>query len=187
MEVIQYDLRSQKDSDIVRQVRHLEAVAWPDLQNSLDFPLNSQTYVTSFLMMENHRVLSHVGIRKSLCQHRGEVYLAYGLSEVVTDPSYQRQGLASFLLQQARCFIQKQHADFCIMTCQKEKVPFYTRCGYQVMQGACLVGGTKDQPFRSDSLNLTTMMFLISSKSKQHRLDFENTDIVLELGEAALW
>lgn len=68
-----------------------------------------------------------------------------------------------------------------------EKVSFYTRGGWTAAAGACLVGGTKRVPFRSDSLHLTTMLMLISEKAKRHAADFENTDIVLELGENQLW
>lgn len=67
-----------------------------------------------------------------------------------------------------------------------EKVSFYTRGGWTAATGACLVGGTKRAPFRSDSLHLTTMLMLISEKAKRHAADFENTDIVLELGENQL-
>lgn len=55
------------------------------------------------------------------------------------------------------------------------------------MKGACLVGGTREKPFRSDSLNLVTMMRFLSSDAKRHKADFENTDIILELGENQLW
>lgn len=55
------------------------------------------------------------------------------------------------------------------------------------MPGTCFIGGTKQKPFRSDSLNLVTMIMFLSPKSKQHREDFEDADIFFELGEDQLW
>ena len=115
------------------------------------------------------------------------MYLAYGLSEVVTHPRFQNRGIASGVIREAARFIIARQPDLSLFTCAPEKVSFYTRGGWTAAAGACLVGGTKRAPFRSDSLHLTTMLMLISDKAKRHAADFENTDIVLELGENQLW
>lgn len=137
--------------------------------------------------MEGDRAVCHVGIRKSMLHHKGESYLAYGLSEVVTHPDYQKRGLASRAIQKAAEFMRTLAPDLSIFTCAREKVGFYARCGWEAVPGACLIGGTQERPFRSDSLNLVTMMALFSPKAKQHREDFKRADIMLELGENQLW
>lgn len=186
MELIQYP-QENDDRTIAAKILDLENTAWPQDAEEKIFPTASDTYVTSFVLLENDMAVCHVGIRKSILHHRGEVYLAYGLSEVVTHPRYQKKGLASRMIKKAAQFIMLQRPDISIFTCVNEKVPFYTRAGWEAMPGTCFVGGTAKNPFRSDCLNLVTMMMFISPESRRHRKDFEDTDIVFELGESQLW
>ncbi len=175
------------DTEMIKKIMTLENTAWPKSTDDEDFPSAPNTYVTSFVLIENDIAICHVGVRKSPLLHKGQKYLAYGLSEVVTHPDYQNQGIASKTIKNAAQFIIAQHPDISIFTCAQNRVSFYTRCGWKAVQGACFVGGTKEKPFRSDSLNLVTMMMFISPKGKRHQADFENTDIIFELGENQLW
>ena len=186
MVLIQYP-QERCDTEIIKKIIALENTAWPKSGENEGFPLAPDTYVTSFVLMENAAAICHVGVRKSMLIHKGQKYLAYGLSEVVTHPHYQNQGIASKIIKKAAQFIVDQHPDISIFTCEKSRVPFYTRGGWEAVTGACFVGGTMEKPFRSDSLNLVTMMMLISPNAKLHKRDFENTDIVFELGENQLW
>ncbi len=186
MELIQYP-QQYSDEEIAKKIVALEKTAWGDSCSDTVFPSAPQTYLTSFVFMENNMAICHVGIRKCHLDHKNEIYTAYGLSEVVTHPCYRNRGLASYVIGEALKFICAQKPDISIFTCAKEKVNFYTRCGWEVMQSSCLVGGTKEKPFRSDSLGLITLMQFISAKSNQHKDDFQNTDIILELGEDQLW
>ena len=184
--LIQYP-QERCDTDIVKKIVALENTAWPGSGEGEDYPLAPDTFVTSFVLLEQDRAICHVGVRKSILHHKGRKYLAYGLSEVVTHPYYQKRGIASEIIKKAAQFMIRQRPDIGIFTCEKSRVPFYTRGGWEEVNGACFVGGTKDKPFRSDSLNLVTMMMFISPKGKRHKTDFENTDIIFELGENQLW
>ena len=186
MTLIQYPQKKQ-GPDTAQKILALEHTAWPPNGEPEEFPSAPETYVTSFVLMEGDAAVCHVGVRKSTLCHKGQTYLAYGLSEVVTHPSWQNQGLASNLIREAACYITSQQPDISIFTCAKDKVPFYTRGGWEAVDGANFVGGTKEKPFRSDSLGLVTMMMFLSPKGKRHRADFEHTDIVFELGEYQLW
>ncbi len=186
MELIQYPQKND-DGGIADKIIALEKTAWPENAPDGVFPSAPNTYVTSFVLIEKDQAICHVGVRKCAFCHKADVYLAYGLSEVVTHPRYQKRGLATQTIQKAKEFILSQQPDVSIFTCGKERVPFYARCGWEAVPGACLVGGTKKKPFRSDDLNLITMIMFLSSKSIQHKKDFENTDILLELGENQLW
>lgn len=151
------------------------------------FPSAPDTHVTSFVRLEEDTAICHVGIRKSPLLHKGNRYTTYGLSEVVTHPHYRNRGIASETIDKARRFIMSLQPDISIFTCKHNMVPFYTKCGWEEIPGACLVGGTKAKPFRSDDLNLITMIMFISTKGKLHKADFQNTDIIMELGENCLW
>ena len=186
MKLIQYT-QEMRHSEIPSKIIELENTAWPNDEKDKDFPSSPDTYVSSFILMENNFAICHVGIRKSVLHHKGEEYLAYGLSEVVTHPDYQNNGFATQIIKKALQYIIFQQADISIFTCSKERVSLYTRGGWEIIPTACFVGGTRQKPFRSDILNLVTMAKFISPKSKQHRADFENTDILFELGENQLW
>lgn len=186
MELIQFS-QENYDRNIADKLIALENTAWPQDTEDNVFPSAPDTYFTSFALMEHDIAVCHVGVRKAILYHKAEKYLAYGLSEVVTHPDYQKKGLASQTIKKAAQFIISQQPDISIFTCAEERVAFYTRGGWEAVPGACFVGGTRNKPFRSDSLNLVTMMMFLSPKSKQHREDFENTDIIFELGENQLW
>ncbi len=186
MELIQFPQKND-DADIADKIISLENTVWFQDKEDSVFPSAPDTYVTSFVLMEDNIAICHVGVRKTILYHIGEEYIAYGLSEVVTHPHYQGRGFASQTIKKAAQFIIAQQPDISIFTCTKEKVEFYQRCGWDAMPGTSFVGGTIEKPFRSDSMNLITMMMFLSLKSKQHRKDFENTDVIFELGENQLW
>ena len=186
MELVQYP-QENCDKRIAEKIAALEDTAWPREGGKTVFPSAPGSYLTSFVLMETGMAVCHVGIRKAVLSHRGEEYLAYGLSEVVTHPDYQKRGLATQMIKQAAQFIRAQQPDISIFTCAKDKTDFYARGGWKPVPGACFVGGTKEKPFRSDSLHLVTMMMFLSPKSELHRKEFEHTDIIFELGENQLW
>lgn len=189
MELRQYPLEfcGNDRNDMARQIVELERTAWPGNGGEGTFPSAPGTYAASFVWMDGTKAVCHVGIRKCRFLHKGRSYLAYGLSEVVTRPDFQNRGLALAAIQRASRFIDSQMADVSIFTCARDKVSLYARGGWEPMENACLVGGTKELPFRSDSLGLMTVMRFISPMGKRHRADFSEGDIVLELGEGELW
>lgn len=186
MELIQYP-QEKNDKKIRDEIIALEQTVWPQEGEDACFPSAPNTYVTSFVLMDQERAVCHVGIRKSKLHHKGKNYIAYGLSEVVTHPNYQKNGLATQTIQKATEFMLSQHSDIIIFTCAKERAAFYTKCGFEPIPGACFIGGTKEKPFRSDELGLATMMRFVSEESRACEKDFENTDIIFELGEGQLW
>lgn len=185
MELLQYP-RDIQGEEIEKKILLLEASAWkPEAEER--FPLAPGTYETSFLLMEQGQVVSHAAVRKSPLSHAGKIYTAYGLSEVTTHPLWRKRGLGSRVVRAAGEYILSQKPDMSIFTCVPDKVSFYAAAGWEPLPGSCFVGGTKARPFRSDSLGLTVMIRWISERALAHRLDFENADIVFELGEDQLW
>ena len=83
MKLIQYP-QENNDKKIVDKIIALENTAWPQDKENNIFPSGLNTYLTSFILIENDIAICHVGIRKSILYHKEEEYLAYGLSEVVT-------------------------------------------------------------------------------------------------------
>ncbi|GLV60925.1 hypothetical protein KDH_77440 [Dictyobacter sp. S3.2.2.5] len=155
-----------------------EEIAWPD---------NRETQPTSFVLLANRTVVCHVAVPWKTIEHAGEHYHVFGLSEVVTHPSYRHQGLGLRLIGEATNFIEQSGADLSVFTCQPPLVSFYHQGGWEHANHTNLVGGTRAQPFRSDTLGLATMIRFFSSRARRHRSDFLGADIYLELGENELW
>ena len=185
MEWIQYR-KEQNDKVIESRILGLEETAWPGAAQE-SFPAAADTYVLSLVLLDSDMAVCHVGIRKKELVHKEIDYMAYGLSEVVTHPAYRRRGLGTQMLRRAADFILSQRPDISIFTCAPKYAAFYGSAGWQTARGASLVGGLSAAPFRSDSLGLVTMIRWISDKGIAHKKDFEDTDIVLELGENQLW
>ena len=171
------------------QLLALENMAWPPGPDDTGvFPVEPDTYVTSFVLLsEDNTPLSHVAIRHTVLHHRAISYRVYGISEVVTHPAHRHRGYAARLLRQAAALIQQEGADLCLFTCTPSLVPLYAKNGWPLIPGACLVGGTRENPFRSDSLHLVTVGAFYSARARLHQKEFTHTDICLELGENQLW
>lgn len=185
MRLIQY--RKGEDApEIRKKIAELEAAVWPESGEEA-FPAAPETHAASFILEEGETAVCHVGVRSSILFHRGQRYTAYGLSEVATRQGFRNRGLASRLIREASQFIMDQNPDLSVFTCAPDKVSLYSRGGWEAAEGVCLVGGTREAPFRSDGLGLVTMIRLISPRAKRRKADFENTDLVLELGKGRLW
>ncbi|MGG0276599.1 GNAT family N-acetyltransferase [Bacillus rhizoplanae] len=155
-----------------------EDIRWPDCP---------ETQPTSLVLVENDVVISHIAIPCKHIKHRGQTYKTFGLSEVMTNPSYRNQGFGVRLVKEAVSFIEKTDPDIGIFTCEPSLVDFYTQGGWEQAKRTYLIGGTRNKPFRSDSLGLCTMIRYFSDQAQQNRVAFEEADVYLELGEGKLW
>ncbi|KNF08792.1 putative acetyltransferase involved in intracellular survival and like acetyltransferase [Gottschalkia purinilytica] len=170
-----------------KQILLLQNIAWlstsePKAEN-VSWPKDPKIHLTSFVLIDNSSAISNVTVLGKNITHKGRSYKTFGLSEVVTHPSYRKQVLGLQLIKEATKFIENNNPDISIFTCEPSIVYFYTKEGWIHMENTCTVGGTLDNAFRSDSLGLATMMRFFSDKSKKHRQDFEHSDVYLELGK----
>lgn len=91
------------------------------------------------------------------------------------------------MIRRAADFISACAPDVSLFTCEPGRVGFYQRGGWRAAKDTCLVGGTRERPFRSDRLGLTVVVRFFSSRAILHRADFDGADIWIELGENQLW
>ena len=140
------------------------------------------------LLVADGRVLSTLDILSKTIGHRGQVYAASGLSRVITDETHRRQGHGSRLVIAARKAIAASGADLGIFTCDRPLQTFYERCGWHVLAGTSLIGGTPDQPLHSGSFDKVTMAGFFSLKAIRHAPEFEHCQIELYPSEIdRLW
>ncbi|OPA73733.1 GNAT family N-acetyltransferase [Paenibacillus selenitireducens] len=188
MELLQFQ---QQDCPAMyrNQILTLMQQEWPHAfeNQQICWPEVEATHPISLVLIEDHTVISHVGVPSTNIQHQGLSYKAFGLSEVMTHPSYRRQGLGMRLLREAMVLIRQHEPDISIFTCSPALQPFYMQGGWTPMMKTCLVGGTREKPFRSDALGIITMMQFFSEKAQASRHLFEETDVYIELGERKLW
>lgn len=90
-------------------------------------------------------------------------------------------------IRRARLLHRGQGADLSLFTCAPERAALYGRVGWEPIPGACLVGGTREAPFRSGDLGLVTLGMFLSPRARERAADFAHADIVLELGRGQLW
>ena len=176
---------------IKKQIISLMRQEWPqafgDNEEDIHWPDSLETKPTSLVFVENNIVISHVAIPWKYISHEGQKYKAFGLSEVMTNPHFRQQGFGLRLIKEAYSFIEKNNPDISIFTCEPVLVHFYSKAGGEHYQNINLIGGTRNKPFRSDSLGLCTMINLFSTRAQNNLLSFEATDVYLELGERKLW
>lgn len=178
-------------SYLKEQIIFLMKNEWPqafeDKDVAIQWPNCIETHPISLVLVENNIVISHVAVPSKYIKHNGQTYKAFGLSEVMTNPYYRNQGFGLKLIKEAGLLIEKSEPDISIFTCKPSLVSFYTQGEWEYSKSTHLIGGTRNKPFRSDSLGLSTMIRFFSDKAQTNRLEFEETNVYLELGEGKLW
>ena len=140
-----------------------------------------------FSLLVDGQLASHLSVPRKTIAHRGESYKAYGLSAVLTVPAFHRKGYGERTVRAATAFMEEDGADVGLFTCDPPLRAFYERCGWTVLEGASLVGGTRAKPFPSDTLGKITFGRFFSARAQVHEQDFVGAAIWLELGEGDLW
>jgi GNAT superfamily N-acetyltransferase len=138
------------------------------------------------LVVDGH-LASHASVPWKMIEHRGEAYTACALSGVLTLPSFRDKGYGEQLVRAATAFMEQDGADVGLFTCDPPLRTFYERCGWSLLEGAWLVGGTRARPFPSDTLGKLTFGRFISRRGQARKNDFAGTPIWLELREGDLW
>lgn len=175
-----------------RQVLLLQEQAWPsDAPPDFTNPAlvhDPTLHPISMLLVDGTKVVAALDILSKQIEHSGTTFRASGLSTVVTDAQRRGQGHGARLVTAAREFIASTNADLGLFTCDPPLANFYTRCGWQVLPGCVLIGGTPDDPLASDSLGKVTLGAFFSPHGQQHASAFLHARVALYPGEIdRLW
>lgn len=176
----------QLDTSIRQKLIALENEIWPAF-HTLDYPEENATFLCAFLLIKEDTILAHAAIHTTTLFHKGVSYPLFGIKEVMVAPRFQGKGYGKYLLQKVFSYLELQGRGLSILTCHKTLVHFYEQTGWCYMPALCLVGGTKQHPFRSDEQGVCVMLGLHGDDAKKRQFDFVSGDIVLELGEHKLW
>jgi hypothetical protein len=140
-----------------------------------------------FSLVVEGQLASHLSVLRKTIIHRGEPYTAYGLSGVLTVPAFRGKSYGACVVRAATAFMEEDGADIGLFTCDPPLSPFYERCGWTLLEGASLTGGTRAKPVPSDTLGKVTFAHFFSVRAQAHRNDFMGAAIWLALGEGDLW
>ncbi|MDP2327521.1 MAG: GNAT family N-acetyltransferase [Dehalococcoidia bacterium] len=174
-----------------RQALEVLAAAFPggrSVEERLNRRLHDpRTNPVCMLLVEGEQVLAYLAILSTTIEHAGRTYRVSGLSAVSTHPHHLRQGHAARLVTSAREWIEASDADLGVFTCDPPLISLYQACGWAHMPATVVVGGTRAQPFRADTLGKATLMGFFSPAAQAHRSDFDEADVYLDLREGDLW
>jgi GNAT superfamily N-acetyltransferase len=144
-------------------------------------------HATIFSLVVDGKLASHLSVPRKSIEHRGASYKAYGLSGVLTIPAFRGKGHGERVVRAATEFMEEDGADIGLFTCDPALRTFYERCGWSLLEGASLIGGTRAKPFPSDALGKITFGRFFSVRAQARENDFAGTPIWLELHEGHLW
>jgi aminoglycoside 2'-N-acetyltransferase I len=82
----------------------------------------------------DHRIVAHVAITERTCLVNRQPVKVGGIGGVGTHPDWRKQGLASLAMQKTADFLVHQlKADFGVLFCANEMVPYYQRLGWRMI------------------------------------------------------
>ena len=171
------------------QILAIRLDAWPDLSRAESWPRHDPALSPiSVILVEGRTVLSSLDILSKEVLHGDQMYRASGISMMVTARPARGRGLGRKLARRARQMMADDGADLAIFTCDADLKRFYEGAGFSELPGTALVGGTPQQPFRSDQFDKVTVAAFFSSRSRAHLAEFLGTDVELYPGDIdKLW
>ena len=123
---------------------------------------------------DNNEVISYCSVVQKQLKHVGQTYVCWGLTAVLTNPKFQKQGFGKRAVAIGTEMIKQSKADIGMFNCAPSLECFYSQNGWIPMKQSITLVGDKDNPTASDEL---LMMLFLSQKAITHRADFENNPI----------
>jgi aminoglycoside 2'-N-acetyltransferase I len=187
--------REAETPDVLRrQVRAMQEQAWPSgdatAARSLAPVHDVALRPVSLLLVDGDSVLSALDVLFKQIEHAGRSFSAAGLSAVVTPSALRGQGYGRMLVSHAHRTMPELGPDLGLFTCDRPLQAFYEECGWQVLPGTVLVGGTPDEPFPSDlpGFDKVTLGSFFSSPAVEARESFLGARVLLYSGSIdRLW
>ena len=172
-------------AELRHQVLAIRDDTWPDLGDKHHDPALDPV---TMLLLEGDVVVAALDVLSKPIEHAGETFAASGLSTVITATDRRRRGHGAELVRAARAKIENEGADLGIFTCDTPLRGFYERCGWEVIPGAVLVGGTREDPFPSDRFDKVVLASFFTDHGRRHASTFQGARIELYPGKIdMLW
>jgi hypothetical protein len=142
----------------------------------------------TMLLVSSGCVISALDTLAKDISHAAKRFAARGLGRVVTRVDARRMGHGRRLVMAAREAMAASAADLGIFTAAAPLRPFYESCGWDVLAGCVLVGGTPQRPFPSDQFDKLTFGAFFTAHARRHAHAFSHARVALRSGEIdRLW
>ncbi len=168
------------------QVLTLLRVQWPEGfvgENRLrNWITKTEHHPISFLLVEAGLVISHAQVVWKNLEHGGEIYKTYGITGVLTFPSFRGQGYGLQVTRVATDYICQSDADVGMFHFEPGLAYFYSQCGWLPMFGAVTLIGARHHPVRSNEL---MMMRFFTEKGMRGRSSFASEPVFFD--EDSTW
>jgi predicted N-acetyltransferase YhbS len=161
-------------ADQVRAL-HREAFGSDDPHDPLLEPV-------AVLLIDDDQVVASADLLHATIQHAGSSWRLAGLSAVVTAADRRRAGHGEAVVRAAFAHACASGVDLVLFSCDASLVAFYERCGARVLAGSVIVGGTRDDPLRTDTLDKTVLARACSPSAEARIGELEGVEIELHPG-----
>jgi predicted GNAT family N-acyltransferase len=157
------------------QIRSFIRISWFD---AYTFDLNASVVPdewnpTHVVLAEKHALLSYAAVVWRMMQHGDQTYKIYGLSSVLTYPSFRKKGYGTPSVSAATRFIEKQpDADIAVLFTDPELEKLYSSSGWKAIRENSVLVGEKESPH---IYPVFTMMLFLSAKGKQFEALLQET------------
>ncbi|MGH4031170.1 GNAT family N-acetyltransferase [Actinomycetota bacterium Odt1-20B] len=155
MEILKFP-EADTPYELRAQVLEIQDQAWPPAQprRERDGTATHDPRLRPLSLLAVERggvVVAALDILRKELVHDGVAYAAGGLSTVATRKESRGRGYGRRLVVAARTVMAAELGlDIGLFTCDRELQSFYESAGWEVVDGAVVVGGTEDDPFPSD-------------------------------------
>jgi aminoglycoside 2'-N-acetyltransferase I len=175
-----------------QQVLLAQEEAWPSADGTVPAgPVHDPALRPySMLLVDDEVVLSALDVLFKRIVHAGQEWDAAGLSTVVTPIAHRGRGYGQRLVSYVHDDLTGMGVEVALFTCDRPLAPFYASCGFGVLPGTVLEGGTAAQPFRSDQsgFDKVTLGAFFTPRAQAARDAFVETTVLLHSGEIdKLW
>lgn len=106
-----------------------------------DWITRYEHHPVSFVLVEHGLVISHAQVVWKRLAHGGRMYKAYGLTGVLTYPSFRGQGYGEQVVRAATEYIDRCDGDAALFHCDPALKGFYGRCGWEHIAGVATYAG----------------------------------------------
>jgi GNAT superfamily N-acetyltransferase len=181
--VIVHRAESELDASFRAQVARLHVAAFGSL-DAHDPALRPETFV----LIEDDVVVAAADVLSKTVEHANAMWDASGLSAVVTDPGRRRAGHGEAVSRAAIAWAESRGADLVIFSCDTPLRGFYERCGCRVLLSTVLIGGTPDDPLRTDEFDKVVLARFFTARAVAASGVFEDCEVALYPGTVdRLW
>jgi GNAT superfamily N-acetyltransferase len=128
-----------------------------------------------FVAAEGDLLISYASIIRLDLDHAGKTYKTYGFGNMLTFPSFRRQGYGTGVLELASDFIKHSDVDIAILFCEPKRESFYAKRGWEVTRSPTRIG----VPGQYKSNHSSRLMLFISEMGRRGRTDFEERPLYI--------